>query len=444
MGMSIRGSVQRRVAGVLAAGAVLASFAAAPVQADTSRGTTSSTVRDWNLYAANALTAAGFVAPCASEAPTVASIHMAMTEGAVYDAVNAIDKRHQPYLEGLPNVSSSASMDAAAATAAHDVLIGLAPVAPVPALCPAIIAQLDAALASTLGGIPNGPAKTDGIAIGAAAADAMLTERADDGRFGAPGFTVPAVPGPGDWRPQPPAATVPPPPVNDPFAWVRNVRPFLLNSAAQVLTRGPNPLESTKYAKQFNEVKELGSATSPTRTAEQTTLAFFYTDHPVALWNRTFRPIAEGRGLSLPQEARLFAMLNMAGADGLIGCWWDKEYHSFWRPITAIQLAYKDGNLIPTPPYPDHPSGYNCIAGAFMNTARIFFHDESFPFTVHSNAVGAGPDRTYAQFGDVLKDTIDARVYLGIHFRAPDVQGANLGRHVARWGANHFFQRVEY
>jgi hypothetical protein len=254
----------------------------------------------------------------------------------------------------------------------------------------------------------------------------------------------------GVWRPTPPTF------VNDPFAWVARVEPFLLQGPSQLRTKGPRALTSGAYARQYNEVKKLGGPTlgSP-RTAEQEAVAQFYTVNPVELFNRTFRVITEDRGLTLADEARLFAMLNMAGADGLISCWDDKAFWSFWRPITAIHEGDDDGNpktlgdpawapLIANPPYPEHPSGYNCVTGAFMHTAKAFFARKEEPFSV-VRIVPDVPDvtRTYKRFTDVVDDTIDARVYQGIHFRAADVQAARIGKLVARWLDKRYFQPVK-
>jgi hypothetical protein len=413
------------------------------------------TIRDWNLIATNALANAAnpvnapvgaanppLPAPCGAEVPPVAAIHLAMVQGAVYDAVNSIDGGHRPYLTGLPPAPASASLDAAVATAAHDVLVGLKPVAPVPALCQPVRDQIDALYAASLAAI-SGDGKAAGIAAGAAAAKAMLDARTGDGRFVPFSFT----PGskPGQWRPTASGS--------DPFAWVANVRPFLLQSPSQLRTAGPNALTSAAYAKEFWEVKSLGSnSPASPRTPEQTAIALFFTDRPDVLWNRTFRGIAHEQRLSLAEEARLFAMLNTAGADGLISCWNDKAYWSFWRPVTAIQLAGDDGNpetaadptwapLITNPPYPDHPSGYNCISSSFMHAAQNFFGEwQMIPFTVHSNATNA--DRQYNRFPAVLRDTIDARVWEGIHFRTADEQGVQIGKQVAAWQDGRYFQPV--
>ena len=409
------------------------------------------TVREWNLHAANALINAPTAPiPGAGQTPPVSQPHLAMVQGAVYDAVNSIDGGHQPYLAGLPPASDPASKKAAVATAAHDVLVGLRREdLGVLALPQVAIDRLDALYADELAGIPGGAAKTDnGIAAGAAAADAMLEARADDGRYGDFRFT----PGTeaGQWRPW---DTVPPGSVNDPFAWVAEVEPFLIESPSQFRTKGPHALKTDAYTREYNEVKELGGPTlgSP-RTAEQEAVAQFYTVNPVELFNRTFRQISEDRGLTLVDQARLFAMLNTATADAVINCWNDKAHWSNWRPITAIQNGDDDGNpstvgdpgwkpLITTPPYPDHVSGYNCATSSFMHTAEVFFGRGKTEFSVVRTP--GGVTRNYERFTDVIDDTIDARVYQGIHFRAADVQGAAIGKDVAHWLDNHYFQPVK-
>jgi hypothetical protein len=407
----------------------------------------SPSVRDWNLHASNALTNLPAAAiPGAGQTPPVSSLHFAMVQGAVYDAVNAIDGTHQPYLPGLPPASPDASLDAAVATAAHNVLVGLVVPGSDPSLKllpPATITWLDSAYAASLAAIPDGTAKAGGIAAGAAAAAAMLAARTGDGRYVPFSFTVGTEPG--EWRPTPPAF------VNDPFAWVAFVKPFLLESGSQLRTRGPHALTSGKYAKEFNEVKELGSASSTSRTAEQTAIALFFTDHPHVMWNTTFRAIAEDQGLSLAEEARLFAMLNMAAADGAISCWNDKAHWSFWRPITAIQLADTDGNrktdadpgwtpLAANPPYPDHPSGFTCATAAFVHAGQDFFGKDKIAFTLRNRP--RNEERSYQRLSDALEDVVDARVWLGIHFRAADVQAAGIGKGVAHWLHKYYFRPV--
>jgi hypothetical protein len=398
---------------------------------------------NWNAYAIAALsnpTAPPVgVPPGAGYTPPVASSHLAMVQIAVYDAVNAIDRGHEPYLRGLPRVSSTANKAAAAATAAHHVLVGL-----VPALPADVISRLNTLYADTLAGISNGSRKNAGIRIGAAAAAKMLSVRANDGRFVPFQFT--AGTGVGQWRPELPAF------VSDPFAWVSNVKPFAMRRPSQFRTSGPPAITSARYTAEYNEVKSLGASDSTTRTPAQTEVAHFFTANPLVFMNAAFRDIAVRKGLSITRAARLFGMLSMSSADALIGCWDSKDYWSFWRPITAIRAGDSDGNpatagrgdwlpLLATPPYPDEPSGYNCFTASMMYAGKAFFGTDRVGITLTS-PTGTAP-RTYSRLTSVIRDTINARVWLGIHFRTADVHGASLGRNVAGYVANHYFERED-
>ena len=289
-------------------------------------------VLEWNRNAVAALSnAPSATPPGAGQTPPVASIHLAMVQGAVYDAVNAIDRGHKPYIHGLPNAPKTASRPAAAATAAHHVLVGLKP--PLP---DAVLADLNAKYAATLAGILDGKAKTDGIKAGEAAAKAMLAKRAHDGRYGT--FTFTAGTKPGQWRPELPSF------VSDPFAWVAKVKPFTLKRASQFRTAGPLPMTSQQYISEFNEVKAFGAADGSARTDLQTETARFFTANPLVMMNKTLRDVAHEQNLTAAGAARLFALSSMSGADALINCWDDKAHYSFWRPITAIREAANDGN----------------------------------------------------------------------------------------------------
>src|SRR5438093_518314 len=401
-------------------------------------------VTDWNAIASNA------IVTNAGQPPPVSVLHFAMVHGAVYDAVNAIDRGHQPYLV-QPPCNPTDSKEPAAATAAFRVLVSLFPtkVGTIQPIYDAYIAAL-----------PDTPpgSKAAGIAIGEATASAMLTARVNDGRFGPTPTPYPSPAPPGIWRPTPPNF------LNDPAAWVGNVLPFIIQSAEMFRTDGPNALTSVEYAEDFNEVKELGSLTSLTRTADQTDAAIFWQDHAMALWNGIFRTLATNQNLNIVDSARLFAMENLAAADAQIGCWNDKYYYWFWRPITAIREADTDGNpdtqadptWLPlfdpatpvcnlpslfTPPFPDHPSGHACATSAFVNTLQNFFGTDKIAVSAFSNK--SCTTRSFERFSDMLKEVIDARVWAGIHFRTADTQGAVLGNKVAHYLKKHYFQPVQ-
>jgi hypothetical protein len=427
-----------RLASILIA--ALCALAGAIPSASVAAAEPAQAVLDWNLYAIQAISNLPGGTPAgAGQPPPVAALHLAMVQAAVYDAVNAIDRTHEPYLRGLPRAPRSASKDAAAATAAHHVLVGL-----VPAFTDDIKASLDTLYAGSLAAIPNGSRKAAGVRIGAAVADAMLDKRANDGRFVAHPFTVGTQPG--QWRPVLPMFA------NDPFAWVSDVKPFAIRRGSQFRTKGPLSLTSARYARELNEVKALGSAGSTSRTAAQTELARFYTANPISMLFSSFRSIAAARNLSTARTARLFAMMSVSTADSLIACWTDKRHWNFWRPITAIREAATDGNpattaqadwlpFFPTPPYPDHPSGYNCVTGAMTTAARAFFGTDRVRISLTSPATMT--TRTYSRLSRIVRDTIDARIYLGFHFRTPDAQGASLGRNVADWITDRYFERID-
>ena len=440
-----RARLKRRGAGLLSIALLAAVFPGAAYAAE------NDAVRVWNERAAITLVNGPAAAtPGVQFTPPVAIIHLAIVQGAVYDAVNAIKGGHDPYLKGL-KAPTSASKGAAAATAAHHVLVGLVDQTPLTATLTAgvksaITARLDAEYAASLAEIPDGQAKDKGIEVGAAAAAAMLADRQGDGRFGAPGFPFPASPGPGEWRPNP---------VNDPNAWVRNVRPFTLPNSDYFQTSGPPlPLTSAQYAAEFNEVKALGRATGSTRTAAQTLLAYWTAGHPVPMLYAAMRQVAAAKGLTISEQARFHAMTSMATADSAINCFAEKGRWGFWRPTSAIQLADTDGNdatepdtgwtsLLPLPPYADEPSGANCFFSGLMNSAKAFFGSDSAEFDVVSpglaGVAGSGSTRHYSHFTDVIPDVIEARILGGLHFRTADVNGAALGRSVADYVDRNFF-----
>ncbi|WP_157812606.1 vanadium-dependent haloperoxidase [Novosphingobium kunmingense] len=425
--------------------ALFAAVTFAPGQADANEN---EAVRLWNARAVETLTNGPAAAtPGTQFSPPVAFINLAIVQGAVYDAVNAIKGGHDPYLKGL-KAATSASKGAAAATAAHHVLIALVDQAPVTATLTttvksAIKGRLDTQYDASLAEIASGQAKAKGIAVGAAAAAAMLANRQGDGRFGAPGFPVPAVPGPGEWRPAP---------VNDPNGWVRSVRPFTLPSSEYFHTSGPAALTSAQYTAEFNEVKSLGAASGSTRTSAQTELAYWAAAHPVPMTYTALRQVAASKGLTISEEARFYAMTTMTAADSLINCFAEKAHWNFWRPTTAIQLAGTDGNpatepdptwsaLIGVPPYPDEPSGANCVFSGLMHSAKAFFGSDqaSFSITSPGTGPGTGSTRYYSRFTDVIDDMIEARILGGLHFRRADVNGALLGQSVANYVDRNFF-----
>ena len=388
---------------------------------------------------------AEYAIPGLGQPPPLAVIHLAMVQGAVYDAVNAIDGGHEPYLSGLPS-APGASRAAAVATAAHDVLLALPPLPPnSPDPMRANVAELYRVYMLQ---IPDGAAKTQGIAIGRAAATAMNTARTGDGRFvGSALWPIGTLKG--EWRPVETAnANV--------FAWVANVKPFTLKGTDQFRTEGPYDLTSPEWAAEFNEVKALGSNDPSTRTDEQNRLASFVSFNLFSAFNRTLREIAVANGLSTAEQAMLFVRSSISAADALIGCWDNKEHWLQWRPQTAIRLADQDGNpdtvadpnwtaQFQNPGYPDNPSGFNCFAAGWFYAARQYFGTDKKSFSITSAGTAPLPQpvtRTYTRFTGVMKDGIEGRILIGYHVRSADEQGAWLGKKVAQWVDKHYFGPV--
>jgi hypothetical protein len=387
------------------------------------------TVTQWNQNAASAI----FVT--AAQPPNVSTLHMAMVQGAVYDAVNAIDGGHEGYLLTSRVATPSDSKDAAAATAAYKVLLNI-----VPAQQPALLALYN----SSLAGITDGPAKTRGIAVGDAAAAAMIAARTSDGRFGLFRFVNGMTPG--AWRPVLPAFA------SDPNAWVKDVKPFLIRSASQFRSRGPYDLKSKKYARDFNEVKAVGSASAPTtvRSADQTQAALYWMENPPRTWNRILNSISASKGLSLVDNARLFAETYLTAADAFIAVWDEKAHWSNWRPITAIREADTDDNprtekdpnwlpLIATPPYPDHPSGHLGLSGSIGRTLQQFFCTDKLSWT-DTNI--AGLTRSYSRVSDAIDEIVEVRIWSGIHFRNADEASVEISKDIARYREKHYFERI--
>jgi hypothetical protein len=433
------------VGGLLGAVGVSSASAAPPLTTDAGE------VTHWNQLAATTLAA---VPGPNGGAPPALSINMGMVQGAVYDAVNAIGpKQHRPYLLDT-RTGAGASVDAAVATAAHDVLTGLVSTAPERAPFPGragLLSTLSTAYAASLASIDENSFKKQGIAVGQAAARAMLDAREGDGRFG-PSAWVPN-PAPGHWQPLLSPAGAP---LLDPTPWAGDVRPFLIRSSAQFRSASPPALDSQQWATEFNEVKALGRATGSARTDEQTYIAKWWQSAPALSGNEVARQLITRTDLDAADSARLLALQNLSGADAAINCWNDKYHVDFWRPWNAIARASEDGNpgtepdatwtALLTAPYPEWVSGHNCLDGAHVAVLRMFFGDDPAggPFRITSTFVNpGGPDvRTFDTFTQPLTELIEARIWAGLHYRSADVAGQTLGRNVADYGAANYFQPV--
>ena len=402
-------------------------------------------VADWNATAAAALQTGGGAAPPGAGQGAASTAHLAMVHGAVYDAVNAIAGGHEPFVAS-PAALPWYSQDAAVAAAAHRVLthqvvrngvvvndLGI-PAARIP--------TIEAAYQAAITAIPAGPARAGGIATGEAAADAMLAARSADGRFGALTFTPGTLPG--QW--------IPTSGVIDPGAWLQGVTPFVLPDPDRFRGRAPHPLHTRAYAEDFDEVKALGRATGSTRTQAQTDAANFWgVGNATVAMASVLRSVANGQGGTLADHARVFARAYTNAADALIVTWRDKARYSSWRPITAIQQAASDGNpateaepgwtsLLPSPPYPEHPSGLSAFGCSVVDTLQDFYGRDRAAYTGTNPSTSPPMTRTFASFSELCDDIVDARVATGVHFRFADEEAGKIGEKVAHWGNRHAFR----
>ncbi|MEU8181580.1 vanadium-dependent haloperoxidase [Micromonospora sp. NPDC049044] len=417
----------RAIPAAIALGALVAATFTAPASGATAAVTDRSPVNPVVTWDLNAQTAIWDVA---AQQPNEQVRSFAMVSGAVYDALNAIaGTPYQPYLVAPPS-SGTESADAAVATAAHDVLAAL-----FPAQRERLRAQYDAAIAT----IPDGLSKQRGVAVGARTAAAMVAARQDDGAFGDQQWRTGTVPG--QWRPTPPLFL-------SQGAWTGRMRPFLLPRASTFRAPEPPRLTSSAYARDLNEVRAVGGATSTVRTQDQTEAAIWWHDRRSVSWEIKRQLATTGR-LDALHTARFFAMTDLIVADSGVACFSQKDFWSYWRPVTAIQLADTDGNprtaadpgwqpLLGTPPFPEYPSGHACGTGARMSLYRYIFGRDDVAFS--GSSVDSGTTRHFTSFSQALDELIGARVWGGVHFRTADVEGAKLGAEVSRYAVRHYFR----
>lgn len=399
---------------------------AAPAAADV--------VTDWNVNALTVIGQGAAARPTPSGLLDITMVHLA-----IHDAIQAFQQRFETY--NAPISGAAGSPIAAAATAARDVLVNR---------FPAQATSIETTYQNYLSA--NGLLPTDaGVLVGQQAATNIITRRANDGSFPQNPEVFIGGDAPGEWRPTQPTFLVP---MSAP--WFGAVTPFALRDVDGLLQEPPPPrLRSRTYAKAYNEVKALGARVNSARTPEQTDLAYFYADNFLALLDRVLRAIAAAHLPDSGDRARLFALAHIAGTDALISAWNNKRYYAFWRPSTAIFHGDDDGNpqtagdptwlpLIDDPPYPDYTSGANSITGAFMRTLRLFFGRDAFMFDVTSNVPQAiQKTRTYSRFSDVAADVVEARIFLGIHFRFADTVARRQGQHAAYRAFSHVLRPLD-
>ena len=410
----------------------------------------------WNENAAKAATAA-CLAPLNN--PLHESRIYAMMHIAVHDAVNAIDRRSRPYVLDV-QADASASPDAAVAAAAREVLVALIAQLPLElhtqACIDAGVASVEAAYTAALAAIPNNQAKAQGIAVGQAAAAAMLHLRADDGAVGPfLNFACPQDTGPGEYRCTP----------GTPFivfeVW-ENVTPFVLKDSSQFRPGPPYAVNKKQYTADYNEVKSLGGdGLTSARTANETEIALFWWESSPLKWNRIARTVSADRGLNLWENARLFGLLNIALADGYIAMVDSKNHYNYWRPITAIQTGDTDGNpdtigdptwtsFRPTPPNQEYVSGHAIEGGAAAEVLKQFFGTDEISFqdcgaTLPDGSTCSDPTpvfRPYTSFSQAADENAYSRILIGFHFRKSVEEGTEYGRKIGRRAANLYLRPV--
>ena len=383
---------------------------------------------------------------------------LAMVQGAVHDALNAITRRYAAYYFEGPG-EAGASPDMAAAAAAHTVLVGVIPSFGTPAQKIAALTLVeDAYLASLRGG--NGAAKTQGVAVGRAAGAAMLALRQDDGATKDAPYTPGT--GPSRWRPHPNPDPPDPPVANKELApgyapailpgW-GNVTPFTLLSASQFWLPGPPALTSEAYARDYNEIKRLGGQKSEARTAEQTEIARFWFEGPPA-WSRIARAVANARSLDAWDSARLLALTHLAMTDSFIAGFKIRYVYDFWRPVTAIREGDTDGNdatagdpswnsLQNTPAVSDYPSTQSIFSGAAAAALAGVLGTDQVSFSVTSGPPFADITRSFTSVSQAARESADSRIYAGIHFRSACEDGLVLGRKIGERAVALYLQPVK-
>jgi PAP2 superfamily len=362
----------------------------------------------------------------------------AILHAAIYDAVNAIDRTHRPYLVRLSGVPRDASQEAAAAAAAHEVLV---------ALYPGFQAALDTALQQSLAQIPDGSNKAEGIRIGQTVADRILALRSNDGSNAKP---IPYVFGtaPGDYQSTPPNF-----PAQPQFTHWSRVTPFALERASQFRPGPPPALSSDTYSDAFNQIKSLGIVNSTTATADEALTGRFWNGAIQNYWNEISQTFSMAHNLTTAQSARLFALLNLSFADDVIAFYDAKYTYNFWRPVTAIRAAdpginpetVADPNWLPevgrTAPDPSYPGAHAVISASGAEVLISFFERDHADFNVTSEVL-PGVERSFTSITAAAEEATLSRIFGGQHFRFDLTTGQRLGRDVADFVVDNFLTPV--
>src|ERR1043166_1953427 len=380
-------------------------------------------ITDWN----ETTVAAGYTA---SQGPPVHGRIVAMVHLAMFEALNSIEPRYQPYRARLA-AEPGASRDAAAAAAAHYLLVRL---------YPAQAKGLDQALQASIAGVTDEISKANGIRLGEQAGAAMLAERSKDGTGGADTYR-PFAP-PGQYVPTVlPAAS----------GWGA-VRPFAIKSASQFRPAAPYALTSAAWAKDLNEVKRMGAKAGSARSDEQTEIARFWELTGAACYFPIVRQLSASKRLDVVDNARLYALVAMATADAFIAVFDAKYTYNFWRPVTAIRNGDRHGNgaverdaawepIIPTPMHPEYPCAHCISANAAATVLKTFFGDTIPPIELTSTTA-PGVTRRFIKLSDYVAEVVNARVFDGVHYRTSGEVGAEMGRKIGEYTAHNHLSPV--
>jgi hypothetical protein len=424
--------MKRLVALLIVAGAALSATVALATPPSKTAGTVlarvvvpADAVLTWNTNAVNAVRAS-----LPAKFQTEGLIYMSYVQAAVYDAVTKIAGRYDPYHDFTMTVVPGASLQAAVAAATQTTLDYY-----LPDQQSTVDGEYNTYIATLSGDI------ADGVAVGQAAANDIIALRSSDGRGAATptyGTIGPILPG--QWQLQTSAQTAQTP-------WVATMQPFLLQQASQFRVDAPPALDSGRYAKDLQETQAYGALNSSVRTLDQTATAYFWNANVINQYNKTMQNVVTQHAMDLVDAAHLFAMGELVTTDAGIACFDSKYFYLFWRPITAIRNADRDGNskttadpawapLLATPTHPEYPSAHGCVTSAFTETLAAALHSGHLDVTFPGATNGGSTLTTTRHFGNVDEiqhQIVDARVWIGFHFRNSVEEGLRLGKDVAHW-----------
>ena len=385
--------------------------------------TSADVITDWNERAVTA----GYTARVT---PGASARNMAMVHIAIFEAFNSIEPRYTPYRARL-TTEASASREAAAAAAAHYILVRA---------YPEQTKEFDKALEALLAAVPDGPPKTEGMRLGEQAARAILLDRDNDGANT-----------PNTYRPFTTAGKYVPTDFPVMSSW-GVVRPFGLKSGNQFRPGTPYALTSSQWAKDYNEVKKMGAKSGSARATEQSEIARFWALTGPATYNPVARQLSEAKGLDLVDKARLFALFAIATADAGVAIFEAKYKYNFWRPVTAIRNGDLDGNnaterdpswepFITTPMHPEYPCAHCTFQSTAASVLQTFFGSDAASFKLTSTTA-PGVTRSFSKLSDYVAEVVNARIYDGVHYRTSGEAGAAMGRKIGEYTVQNFLKPV--